>query len=42
MIDARRSGIPRAIVLLATADWNNPFWTNMQHVACQLAERAFA
>jgi glycosyltransferase involved in cell wall biosynthesis len=29
----------RDIVLLATADWDNPFWTNKQHVACQLAAR---
>ncbi|MGH8581714.1 MAG: glycosyltransferase [Gammaproteobacteria bacterium] len=27
------------IVLLSTADWDNPFWTNKQHVAVQLAER---
>lgn len=25
------------IVLLSTADWDNPFWTNKQHVACELA-----
>jgi len=31
--------IPRDVVLLATADWDNPFWTNKQHMACQLAER---
>ena len=29
----------RDIVLLSTADWDNPFWTNKQHVACQLAAR---
>lgn len=34
-------GVPRDIVLLSTADWDNPFWTNKQHVACQLAERGF-
>ena len=28
----------RDIVLLSTADWDNPFWTNKQHVAAQLAE----
>jgi glycosyltransferase involved in cell wall biosynthesis len=33
--------VPRDIVLLSTADWDNPFWTNKQHVACQLAERGF-
>lgn len=27
------------IVLLSTADWSNPFWTNKQHVAVQLAKR---
>ena len=27
------------IVLLATADWSNPFWTNKQHVAVELARR---
>lgn len=25
------------IVLLSTADWDNPFWTNKQHVAMELA-----
>ncbi len=25
------------IVLLSTADWSNPFWTNKQHVAVELA-----
>jgi glycosyltransferase involved in cell wall biosynthesis len=27
----------RDIVLLSTADWDNPFWTNKQHVAVELA-----
>lgn len=27
------------IVLLSTADWDNPFWTNKQHVAVDLARR---
>ena len=27
------------IVLLSTADWDNPFWTNKQHVASELARR---
>lgn len=27
------------IVLLSTADWDNPFWTNKQHVAVSLAAR---
>lgn len=25
------------VVLLSTADWDNPFWTNKQHVACELS-----
>lgn len=31
----------RDIVLLSTADWDNPFWTNKQHVAAELARRGF-
>lgn len=31
--------MPRDIVLLSTADWDNPFWTNKQHVAVELARR---
>ncbi|MEX2113971.1 MAG: glycosyltransferase [Pirellulales bacterium] len=31
----------RDVVLFSTADWDHPFWTNKQHVACQLAERGF-
>ncbi|WP_447907945.1 glycosyltransferase [Serratia fonticola] len=27
------------IVVLSTADWNNPFWTNKQHVALELSKR---
>ena len=27
----------RDIVLVSTADWDNPFWTNKQHVAVELA-----
>lgn len=26
------------IVLLSTAEWDNPFWTNKQHTACSLAD----
>jgi glycosyltransferase involved in cell wall biosynthesis len=26
------------IILLATADWDHPIWTNKQHVACALAD----
>lgn len=32
---------PCDVVLLSTADWDNPFWTNKQHVACGLAARGF-
>ena len=28
-----------SLILLSTADWDNPFWTNKQHVACELAAR---
>jgi len=31
----------RAIVMLSTADWDNPFWTNKQHVAVELARRGY-
>jgi glycosyltransferase involved in cell wall biosynthesis len=27
------------VILLSTADWDNPFWTNKQHVAVELARR---
>ncbi|WP_043365639.1 glycosyltransferase [Cupriavidus sp. WS] len=27
------------IVLISTADWDNPFWTNKQHVAVELGKR---
>lgn len=27
------------VVVLSTADWDNPFWTNKQHVAVELANR---
>jgi glycosyltransferase involved in cell wall biosynthesis len=29
------------ILLLSTADWDNPFWTNKQHVACELGRRGY-
>lgn len=32
---------PKDVVLLSTADWDNPFWTNKQHVAVELARRGF-
>lgn len=32
-------GSLKDVILLSTADWDNPFWTNKQHVACELAKR---
>jgi glycosyltransferase involved in cell wall biosynthesis len=32
-------GQVRDIVLLSTADWDNPFWTNKQHVATTFIQR---
>ena len=29
------------ITLFSTADWDNPFWTNKQHVAKALAEQGY-
>lgn len=29
----------RDILLVSTADWDNPYWTNKQHVAVELARR---
>lgn len=30
-----------SVVIFSTADWDNPFWTNKQHMACQLADKGF-
>ncbi len=30
---------PRDILLVSTADWDNPFWTNKQHVAVELVRQ---
>jgi glycosyltransferase involved in cell wall biosynthesis len=30
---------PVSILMVSTADWDNPYWTNKQHVAMQLAQR---
>lgn len=35
------SSKPKDITLLSTADWDNPFWTNKQHVAVQLAKSGY-
>lgn len=32
---------PRDIILFSTADWDNPFWTNKQHVAMELARLGY-
>lgn len=31
----------RDVILLSTADWDNPFWTNKQHVACELSRLGY-
>jgi glycosyltransferase involved in cell wall biosynthesis len=31
----------QSVILFSTADWDNPFWTNKQHTAVQLAEKGF-
>ena len=36
---SERHEVKADVVLLATADWANPFWTNKQHVAVELARR---
>jgi glycosyltransferase involved in cell wall biosynthesis len=33
--------MPRDVVLFSTADWDHPFWTNKQRVACELAQAGF-
>lgn len=33
---AKDRDIPRDVLLVSTADWDNPFWTNKQHMALQL------
>ncbi|MEY4359512.1 MAG: hypothetical protein RLZZ631_998 [Cyanobacteriota bacterium] len=33
-----RATCTRDVVLLATADWDHPFWTNKQHVAMAMAQ----
>ena len=30
-----------SIILISTADWDHPLWTNKQHVACSLADMGF-
>ncbi len=35
------SSLPRDVVILSTADWDNPIWTNKQHVAVTLSKRGF-
>ncbi len=33
--------LPKDIILFSTADWDNLFWTNKQHVAAMLGEKGF-
>ena len=35
------SSIKEEILLLSTADWDNPFWTNKQHVALELSRLGY-
>ena len=37
----RKEKESKSITLLSTADWDNPFWTNKQHVAVQLAKEGY-
>jgi len=32
---------PKDIIIVSTADWDNPFWTNKQHMAGIFAQRGF-
>jgi glycosyltransferase involved in cell wall biosynthesis len=41
MASAMESSTARDVVLVSTADWDNPFWTNKQHVAVELARRGY-
>lgn len=34
-----RPRLPRDVVLVSTADWDNPHWTNKQHLAVRLGAR---
>jgi glycosyltransferase involved in cell wall biosynthesis len=34
-------GMTRDILLFSTADWDNPFWTNKQHMAALFAKRGY-
>ncbi|MGD9723332.1 MAG: glycosyltransferase [Pirellulales bacterium] len=38
---APEATLPRDVVLLSTADWDHPYWTNKQRVAVELAARGF-
>lgn len=33
--------MPSEFVMISTADWDNPFWTNKQHIAKRLADRGY-
>lgn len=32
---------PQSIIIFSTADWDTPFWTNKQHMACQFAQNGY-
>lgn len=38
MVEAKAAPVPASCILFATADWDEPYWTNKQHCAKSLAE----
>lgn len=38
LIDRDNAGFPKTCILFATADWDEPYWTNKQHTAKSLAD----
>lgn len=38
MVEPENVSVPAACILFATADWDEPYWTNKQHCARSLAE----
>jgi glycosyltransferase involved in cell wall biosynthesis len=41
IVNANHPGLADSIVILSTADWDHPFWTNKQHTAVALARKGF-
>ena len=33
--------LERTVIMISTADWDHPLWTNKQHVACSLADMGY-